>query len=161
LPYVKETLNVVDLGRPLHAGCFSLPRQRGTFPLVLPSCHNCLPTLPVCSQCALLDLDAKLGSIRPKSGGSGGGPLISGGILAKPKPVAEVLASASQQQRPTPSTICPPNSVSRKGIKARRCCRLGLEKKLELDELARARSSSARTSSTLRTSPSQACFCGS
>lgn len=131
MPYVKETLNVVDLGRPLHAGCFSLPRQRGTFPLVLPSCHNCLPTLPVCSQCALLDLDAKLGSIRPKSGGSGGGPLISGGILAKPKPVAEVLASASQQQRPTPSTICPPNSVSRKGIKARRCCRLGLEKKPE------------------------------
>lgn len=100
-------------------------------------------------------------ALRPKSGGSGGGPLISGGILAKPKPVAEVLASASQQQRPTPSTICPPNSVSRKGIKARRCCRLGLEKKLELDELARARSSSARTSSTLRTSPSQACFCGS
>lgn len=62
MPYVKETLNVVDLGRPLHAGCFSLPRQRGTFPLVLPSCRNCLPTLPVCSQCALLDLDAKLGS---------------------------------------------------------------------------------------------------
>jgi hypothetical protein len=38
---------------------------------------------------------------------------------------------------------------------------LGLEKKLELDELARARSSSARFGSTLRTSPSRACFCGS
>jgi hypothetical protein len=34
-------------------------------------------------------------------------------------------------------------------------------KKLELDELARTRSSSARTGSTLRTSLSQACFCGS
>jgi hypothetical protein len=33
---------------------------------------------------------------------------------------------------------------------------VGLEKKLELDELAQA-----RTDSTLRTSPSRACFCGS
>jgi hypothetical protein len=38
---------------------------------------------------------------------------------------------------------------------------LELEKKLELDELARARSSSVRTGSTFRTSPSQAYFCSS
>jgi hypothetical protein len=39
--------------------------------------------------------------------------------------------------------------------------RIRARKKLELDELARARSSSARSGSTLRTSLSRACFRGS
>lgn len=139
MPYVKETLNVVDLGRPLHAGCLSLPRQGGTFPLVLPSCCNCLPAPPV-SVC-FVGLGREAGLYTAGVGRFRRRTLISGGIPAKPEPTAEVLASASQQQRPTPPTICPKVAIA-KGIRPSvLSSKLGAEKRKQSPTLMSSSSS--------------------